>query len=339
MKKNWDGKASWDAEKIGADGTLGRQSYGEVLLVRHFKVALKVLNPWITEAQTEEAVERMTEHLSSQTLMQINEQKYSYIRDGVPVTRQKPTGETETVRAKVVDFQSAEKNEFLRVRELWVHGSLYRDYLDTVPQLFYHNAFIMFSNGLEARVGTIDSKWEFFSEWKRLAETDLFLSQKISRKFEGSPTIVILTDHDIIVMSDEAHRTQNGVFADNLMHLSHALTEEQKRYVREGFKSDEELALYELLVKDNLTKAEIKKLKLMSADLLDKIKSELQGMDHPFEKPSTKAAIIVTIRDIRKKPGSCVAEPGIVSSDQYLFTFAYETSFSQLLSWGHPPAL
>ena len=26
----------------------------------------------------------------------------------------------------------------------------YRDYLDTIPQLFYHNAFIMFSNGLEA---------------------------------------------------------------------------------------------------------------------------------------------------------------------------------------------
>lgn len=82
------------------------------------------------------------------------------------------------------------------------------------------------------------------------------------------------------------------------MHMSHALTKEQKRYVREGFKSDEELALYELLVKDNLTKAEIKKLKLMSADLLDKIKSELQGMDHPFDKLSTKAAIIVTIRDM-----------------------------------------
>ena len=110
----------------------------------------------------------------------------------------------------------------------------------------------------------------------------LFLSQKIRRKFEGSPTFLVLTDrdelnkqisdtfencgllgnvkakkfiassgedlksklkgnpsfifsliqkfndpkaepiypdHDIIVMSDEAHRTQNGVFADNLMHL------------------------------------------------------------------------------------------------------------------------
>ena len=394
----WKSIMAWDAEKLGKDGTLGRQSYGEVLLVRHFKAALKALNPWLTEVQTDEAVERMKEHMSSQTLMQINEQKYSYIRDGVPVTQRKPGGETETVRAKVIDFQAPEKNEFLCVRELWVHGKLYRrradivgyvnglpllfmelknhdvevedaftqnyrDYLDTVPQLFYHNAFIMFSNGLEARVGTIESKWEFFSEWKRLAETDegsielptmlrgicrkenfldllenfilydhsdgrtvkimarnhqylgvnqaaemyrdrklkngklgvfwhtqgsgksysmLFLSQKIRRKFEGSPTIVVLTDrdelnkqisdtfencgllgaqkakqfiaqsgedlrtkltgnpsfvfsliqkfnqpkatpirpdHDIIVMSDEAHRTQNGIFADNMMHM------------------------------------------------------------------------------------------------------------------------
>ena len=345
-----------------------------------------------------EAVERMTEHMSSQSLMQINEQKYLYIRDGIPVTRTKPNGETEEIKAKVIDFASPDKNEFMCVRELWVYGSLYRrradivgfvngipllfmelknhdvevvdafnqnyrDYLDTIPQLFYHNTFIMFSNGLEARVGTIDSKWEFFHEWKRLNEMEagsielptmlrgickkenfldllenfilydhsdgrtvkimarnhqylgvnqavemyknreyingklgvfwhtqgsgksysmLFLAQKIRRKFTGSPTIVVLTDreelnkqisdtfencgmlgnvkaskfiaqsgedlitklkgnpsfifsliqkfnkpdaepiypdHDIVVISDEAHRTQNGIFADNLMHL------------------------------------------------------------------------------------------------------------------------
>ncbi|MBQ3362325.1 MAG: type I restriction endonuclease subunit R [Muribaculaceae bacterium] len=387
-------------EVLGLDGTLGRTSYKQVLLPGRFAQALKSLNPWMTGQQVTEAVERMTEYMSSQTLMQINEQKYQYIRDGVPVTRVKPGGETEEVRAKVIDFASPGKNDFLCVRELWVQGALYkrradivgfvnglpllfvelknhdvavedafnknyRDYLDTVPQLFYHNAMVMFSNGLEARVGTIDSKWEFFHEWKRLTEEDagnielptmlrgickkenfldllenfilydhsggstvkilarnhqylgvnqavekyrnreitqgklgvfwhtqgsgksysmLFLAQKIRRKFEGSPTIVVLTDrdelnkqisetfencgllgqskskefmaqsaedlinklkgnpsfvfsliqkfndtaakaepiypdHDIIVMSDEAHRTQNGIFAENLMHL------------------------------------------------------------------------------------------------------------------------
>ena len=394
----WKSVYAFDQEALGANGTLGRNSYHEVLLVRHFSKALKTLNPWLNEKQLQECLERMTEHMSSQTLMQINEQKYQLIRDGITVTRTKPNGETEEVKAKVIDFASPEKNEFLCVRELQVHGALYRrradivgyvngipllfmelknhdvevvdafnknyrDYLDTIPQLFYHNAFIMFSNGLEARVGTIDSKWEFFHEWKRLTEQEagsielptmlrgickkdhfldilenfilydhsggrtakimarnhqylgvnqaiemyrnrqylngklgvfwhtqgsgksysmLFLSQKIRRKFEGSPTFLVLTDrdelnkqisdtfencgllgnvkakkfiassgedlklklqgnpsfifsliqkfndpkatpiypdHDIIVMSDEAHRTQNGVFADNLMHI------------------------------------------------------------------------------------------------------------------------
>ena len=394
----WKSVYAFDQETLGANGTLGRSSYHEVLLVRHFSKALKTLNPWLNEKQLQECVERMTEHMSSQTLMQINEQKYQLIRDGIVVTRIKPNGETEEVKAKVIDFASPEKNEFLCVRELQVHGALYRrradivgyvngipllfmelknhdvevedafnknyrDYLDTIPQLFYHNAFIMFSNGLEARVGTIDSKWEFFHEWKRLTEQEagsielptmlrgickkdhfldilenfilydhsggrtakimarnhqylgvnqaiemyrnrqylngklgvfwhtqgsgksysmLFLAQKIRRKFEGSPTFLVLTDrdelnkqisdtfencgllgnvkakkfiassgedlklklqgnpsfifsliqkfndpkaapiypdHDIIVMSDEAHRTQNGVFADNLMHI------------------------------------------------------------------------------------------------------------------------
>ena len=374
----WTSVYAFDKEVLGTNGTLGRTSYHEVLLKGRFYEALKVLNPWLTDKQLQECVERMTEHMSSQTLMQINEQKYQYIKDGVPVTRVKPNGETEEVRAKVIDFASPEKNDFLCVREMWVYGALYhrradivgfvnglpllfmelknhdvevvdafnknyRDYLDTIPQLFYHNAFIMFSNGLEARVGTIDSKWEFFHEWKRLTNfldllenfilydhsggrtakimarnhqylgvnqavemyrnreylngklgvfwhtqgsgksySMLFLSQKIRRKFEGSPTFLVLTDrdelnkqisdtfencgllgnvkakkfiassgedlksklkgnpsfifsliqkfndpkaepiypdHDIIVMSDEAHRTQNGIFADNLMHL------------------------------------------------------------------------------------------------------------------------
>ena len=394
----WKSIYAFDQETLGANGTLGRNSYHEVLLTRHFTKALKTLNPWLTDKQLQECEERMTEHISSQTLMQINEQKYQLIRDGIPVTRTKPNGETEEVRAKVIDFVSPEKNEFLCVRELKLQGPLhrrradimgfvngipllfmelknhdvevidafnrnYRDYLDTIPQLFYHNAFIMLSNGLEAKVGTIESKWEFFHEWKRLTEEDagsielptmlrgickkgnfldllenfilydhsggrtakilarnhqylgvnqavemyrnrqylngklgvfwhtqgsgksysmLFLAQKIRRKFEGSPTFLVLTDrdelnkqisdtfencgllgnvkakkfiassgedlktklkgnpsfifsliqkfndakaepiypdHDIIVMSDEAHRTQNGIFADNLMHI------------------------------------------------------------------------------------------------------------------------
>jgi type I restriction enzyme R subunit len=394
----WDVKFAYNTEVLGESGSFGRSSYKEILLVRYFRDALKKLNPWITDTQVLEAQELIEKRLSTSSILQINEEKYFLIRDGIPVTVKRPDGRTETKIAAVIDFQNPDNNYFLAVKELKIHGDLYRrrtdivgfvnglpllfvelkkttvdvhnayddnytDYLDTIPHLFYYNAFLMISNGLEAKVGTLGSKYEFFHEWKRLDEKEqgsvaletmlrgickkenfldllenfilfdhsggrtakilarnhqylgvneavkaygarklndgklgvfwhtqgsgksysmLFLAQKIRRKFAGSPTIVILTDrdelnkqisdtfencgllgktkasqfiatsgddlvsklkgnpsfiftliqkfnkpnvspiypdHDIIIMSDEAHRSQYGIFANNMMNL------------------------------------------------------------------------------------------------------------------------
>lgn len=394
----WDVQFAYHTEKLGKNGTFGRTSYKEILLERYFTEALCHLNPWITDAQVNEALSTFTSYVSSASLLQINEEKYRLIRDGIPVTAKRPDGTTEQKRARVINFSDPLDNYFLAVKEMKIHGDLYRrrtdivgfvngipllfielkrndvdvqnaytdnytDYRDTIPQLFYYNAFLILSNGMEAKVGTLGSKYDFFHEWKRLNEADagsvaletmlrgickkenfldlfenfilydhsggstakilarnhqylgvneavksyearklndgklgvfwhtqgsgksysmLFLSQKIRRKFAGSPTIVILTDrdelnnqisdtfencgllgktkaaqfiatsgtdlvnklngnpsfiftliqkfnkpdaqpiypdHDIIVMSDEAHRSQYGIFADNMMKL------------------------------------------------------------------------------------------------------------------------
>lgn len=82
------------------------------------------------------------------------------------------------------------------------------------------------------------------------------------------------------------------------MKLTNDLTEEEKRYVREGFDNDEQLSMYDVLMKDNLSKEDIKKLKVVAKELLEKIKVLLASMDHPFDKQETKAAISITIRDI-----------------------------------------
>jgi SNF2 family DNA or RNA helicase len=87
-------------------------------------------------------------------------------------------------------------------------------------------------------------------------------------------------------------------YFEELMKLSNELTEEEKRYVREGFENDEQLSMYDVLMKDNLSKDDIKKLKTVAKELLEKIKALLATMDHPFDKQETKAAIIITIRDI-----------------------------------------
>jgi type I restriction enzyme R subunit len=83
-----------------------------------------------------------------------------------------------------------------------------------------------------------------------------------------------------------------------LMALSNELTEEEKRYIREGFENDEQLSMFDVLMKDDLSKEEIKKLKKVAVELLEKIKQLLATMDHPFDKQETRASIIITIRDI-----------------------------------------
>ena len=200
----WDVQFAYNTETLGKDGTFGRTSYNEILLFRYFKKALKEFNPWINDSQISEAQKILEQRLSTSSLLQINEEKYFLIRDGIPVTVKKPNGQTETKKATVIDFQTPEKNYFLAIKELKIHGDLYRrrtdivgfvngipllfvelkkntvdvqnayddnytDYLDTIPHLFYYNAFLMLSNGMEAKVGTLGSKFEFFHEWKRLA--------------------------------------------------------------------------------------------------------------------------------------------------------------------------
>ena len=398
-KLGWKVAYAYNSEQLGVDGTFGRTSYKEVLLTREIRKVLKRLNPWINEQQIIEAITKLTRRISTASLIQINEEKYNYLRDGIPVTVKRSDGRTEIKKAAIIDFNNAHNNEFLAVKELIVRGDLYnrradivgfvngipllfieakrpdidvrhayednyKDYLDTIPQLFYYNAFVMLSNGLEAKVGTIGSKYEFFHEWKRLDEDEngsvafetmllgicnkenfldllenfilfdhsdgrtakilarnhqylgvnkaveayadrelkdgklgvfwhtqgsgksysmAFFAQKIRRKMAGSPTFVVLTDreelntqisdtfencgilgkdskakqciatsgedliaklkgnpsfiftlihkfnksdvepiypdHDIIIMSDEAHRSQYGLYADNMMKL------------------------------------------------------------------------------------------------------------------------
>ncbi len=399
-KLDWEVVFAYNTEVLGDCGTLGRKSYKEIVLTRYLRQALFDNNDWMTDEYADSAVKTLCAYTASATLMQINEEKYSMLRDGIPVQVKNSDGTFESRNAAVYNFAEPLKNHFLAVKEMKIHGELYRrrtdivgfvngipllfvelkkqnvdvvdayncnykDYLDTIPQLFHFNAFLMLSNGLEAKVGTMGSKYEFFHEWKRIKEDEVgavdletmllgicnkhnfmdlfenfilfdhsdgrtakifarnhqylgvneaveaykarklkngklgvfwhtqgsgksysmvFLARKIKRTLAGSPTFVVLTDreelnkqisdtfeacgclaaeskkyrpatgkkmmtairgnpsfvftliqkfneetvkseapfipdYDIIIMSDEAHRSQNGIFADNMCHL------------------------------------------------------------------------------------------------------------------------
>ena len=128
----WDVVFAYNQEVLGENGTLGRKDYHEIILWRYFNQALKKLNPWITDAQITEARQTLSSYLSSASLLQINEEKYFMIRDGIPVTVKKPNGKTEEKKAIVIDFNDPDSNHFLAVKELKIHGDLYRRRTDIV---------------------------------------------------------------------------------------------------------------------------------------------------------------------------------------------------------------
>ena len=82
-------------------------------------------------------------------------------------------------RADLVCFVNGLPLVFIELKAVYKNiragfdGNL-RDYLDenVIAHAFHHNAFLIVSNGDNARYGSITSAWEHFGEWKRLDERD-----------------------------------------------------------------------------------------------------------------------------------------------------------------------
>ena len=194
-------------EGFGPDSLLGRSSDREVVLTRTLRAKIAELNPGLPAAAYDDAVRQIVTVSASQTMVATNREKYELLKDGVQVTFRNAKGERERGRLRVLDFDVPEHNHFLCVRELWVRGDLYRrradivgfvnglpllfmelknvskdirvayeqnflDYKDTVPHLFHHNAIVVLANGVDAKLGSLTSRFEHFHEWKRLAEDE-----------------------------------------------------------------------------------------------------------------------------------------------------------------------
>ncbi|MGB4328566.1 MAG: HsdR family type I site-specific deoxyribonuclease [Tenuifilum sp.] len=205
----WDTVLAYNKENFGEGSTLGRLNKKEVVLKRIFFEKLKEFNPRLPEQAYIQAYEKLNEESSTKSLAEINHEKYQLLREGVPVDFINEKGEQiKNKTLKVFDFDNPENNNFLAVRQLWIQGKSNRerrpdiigfvngipllfielkaahrklenayndnftDYKDVIPKLFYYNAFVILSNGIESRIGSITGKYEHFHEWKRITEED-----------------------------------------------------------------------------------------------------------------------------------------------------------------------
>ena len=105
-----------------------------------------------------------------------------------------------------------------------------------------------------------------------------------------------------------------------LTKLMDELDAEQRRAVEEGL-SEDELALFDLLKKEDLRKAERERVKQASRDLLASVQARLAELDRFWEKEQTKADVEVFILDevhIRlPSPPFTTDEKNAVAGDVY----------------------
>lgn len=203
----WQVLTAWRNESFGEDGLLGRSNKSEVILNRYLLQALEKLNPDLPKVAYEQAMEQIGQKVADKTLGQINKEKYDLLKNGVPVSFTNHKGELDKKKLKIFNFQDYTANHFLAVRQLEVVGELYnrrpdvvgfvngiplvffelkahhtdlhnaytdnlKDYKDTISNIFHTNAFIVLSNGTDAKVGTITSPYNFFLDWKRIEEDE-----------------------------------------------------------------------------------------------------------------------------------------------------------------------
>ena len=187
---------------------LGREAKSEVVLTSRLQPALQRLNPTATQEAITKAIEELIRSRSLMSDVEANREIYSLVKDGVRVTVSDPSGDSEATEVlQVIDWENIENNDFFAASQFWITGEMYtkrpdiicfvngiplvlmefkridvnlyaayndnlRDYKDTIPHLFWYNAFILLSNGTDSKVGSLTASWEHFAEWKRLHSED-----------------------------------------------------------------------------------------------------------------------------------------------------------------------
>jgi type I restriction enzyme R subunit len=195
-------------ETFGANGLLGRETKGEVVLVSRLRAALVKLNPLLPPEAITTAVDELIRDRSAMSLEAANREVYQLLKDGIKVSIPDTVhGGQKTERVRVMDWEHPANNDFLLVSQFSVTGALYTcrpdlvgfvnglplvvielkkpgvparqafdenltHYKQQIPALFWYNALLIASNGTDSRVGSLTADWERFFEWKRIERED-----------------------------------------------------------------------------------------------------------------------------------------------------------------------
>ncbi len=190
------------APNISPDGdTPERENYEQVLLLNRLQNAIIRINKGISLPTTQDAINAV-QNMVSTDLVGNNEIFHQLLTEGIPVSNY-IEGEDRGNRIWLIDFDNPFNNEFLVVNQftiidngknkrpdviLFVNGiplvvlelknaadekttcySAFKQvetYKSVIPGLLNFNCFIVLSDGLEAKAGTISSSFSRYMAWK-----------------------------------------------------------------------------------------------------------------------------------------------------------------------------
>src|ERR1039458_660097 len=181
-----------------------RKSFGEVVLEDRLRAALRKLNPKLPPEALDEAFRKITlpQHPS---LIASNRAFHRLLVDGIAVECRRKDGSIGAEIVRLIDFADADNNDWLVVNQftviegqhnrrpdvvifinglplgvielknaadenadIWQAFQQLQTYKQQIPALFHHNAVLIISDGLEARIGTISADKERFMPWRTI---------------------------------------------------------------------------------------------------------------------------------------------------------------------------
>lgn len=178
-----------------------RESFEDVLLLKRLKESLLRINPTLPKDSIEDAVKQV-QRLHTPELIVNNYNFHRFLTEGIPVLYQKE-GNSRGDLVSLIDFDTWENNEFVITNQFTVvensvnkrpdlillingiplvvielknpteenatvHSAYHqlKTYMQSIPSLFTYNGFLVISDGLEAKAGTLSSSYNRFLAWK-----------------------------------------------------------------------------------------------------------------------------------------------------------------------------
>ena len=241
---------------IAPDGeTPERESYEQVLLIDRLRKALKRINRNMPADVLEDAIKEIR-RIHSPELLTNNETFHRFLTEGIPVSK-RVEGDDRGDLVWLIDFKNPYNNDFLVVNQftvvennhtkrpdivLFVNGiplvvielknaadenasirSAFRQietYKSLIPTLFIYNGFVVISDGLEAKAGTISSGFSRFMAWKS-SDGKIEASHLVSQLetlivgMLNKETLIDLMRHFIVFEKTKKEDPETGIITIN----------------------------------------------------------------------------------------------------------------------------